>query len=133
MEPSVVQYVEWSSLPSSLNDDFRTITETMKPKTNGICTKNIISNTTNLTNRSKTKVQVLSYSDGKDKIINLTKNLANAVDLNVLQIKNIKPELINEKLSLNGRIPDPDLAITCGDTMCTYGFLPWQTRVTQFL
>lgn len=132
-EPSIVQNIEWSSLSNGLIHDNRIITEMIKPKTNGICNKNNNSDTTNLVNRSKTKVQVLSYSDGKNKVINLTKNLANLIDLNILQIEDITPELINEKLTFNGRLPDPDLAIMCGDTMCTYGFLPWQSRITQFL
>lgn len=82
--------------------------------------------------KHKTKVQLLSYEDGKGKIVSLAQNLAKAVTNGDLQSNEINIELLDEKLHSEG-IPDPDLAFICGHTFSTYGFLPWQIRTTEFL
>ena len=74
----------------------------------------------------------MSYEDGKGKIVSLAQKIAKAVASGVLQTNEINIELLNEKLHSED-IPDPDLAFICGDTCSTYGFLPWQIRITEFL
>lgn len=80
-----------------------------------------------------TKIKILSYEDGKDKIVSMTKNISENVCLNVLKETDITAESLDERLNLFIRVPNPDLAIVFGKTMCTYGFLPWQSRITEFL
>lgn len=73
-------------------------------------------------------VNIFSYDDGKLKICELVKNqLCKPAD-NQLTI-----DFVDEKLKfLYGSIPDPDLAVYFGSICSTYGFLPWQIRLTEF-
>lgn len=51
-----------------------------------------------------------------------------------LKIDEITVDLVDKKLreSLGG-VPDPDLALYFGGICGTYGLLPWQIRLTEFL
>ncbi|XP_029045175.1 dehydrodolichyl diphosphate synthase complex subunit Nus1 [Osmia bicornis bicornis] len=79
----------------------------------------------------KTRVFLLSSSDGKGEIVTLTKKLAEAVVTGTIKSEEINIDLLDEKLNV-WRIPDPDLGIIYGHVCCTYGALPWQTRITEF-
>lgn len=81
--------------------------------------------------KSVTKVHFLSYKDGKGDIINLTKKIAQAVTVGILNHEEIDCNLIDEKLSFN--FPEPDLAIVFGKTFSIFGLLPWHIRLTTFL
>ncbi|XP_055710645.1 dehydrodolichyl diphosphate synthase complex subunit Nus1 [Phlebotomus papatasi] len=84
--------------------------------------------------KSQIKVQILSKSDGKPAIGNLCRTLSQEVQRGDLQPDQIDVDYINKRLSdLTGRIPDPDVAIYTGNFCCTYGFLPWQSRLTEFI
>ena len=63
----------------------------------------------------------------------LTKSLGQSVLAGHIKSSDINLDLIDEKLGLELGIPEPDLAIFFGETCSTYGFLPWQIRVTEFL
>ncbi|KAF7993692.1 hypothetical protein HCN44_010287 [Aphidius gifuensis] len=91
-----------------------------------------LNNNKNETNsyKSTTKIHFLCYKDGKGNIVNLTKDIAQAVTLGVLKHEEIDSNLINEKLSYN--FPEPDLAIVFGNTFSTFGLLPWHIRLTAF-
>lgn len=82
--------------------------------------------------KHKTRVQILSYEDGKGKIVSFTQDLAKGVCSGGLRPDEISIELLRDKLQFEG-IPDPDLAIVCGHTLSTYGFLPWHIKVTEFV
>uniref|UniRef100_A0A7R9EQQ5 ditrans,polycis-polyprenyl diphosphate synthase [(2E,6E)-farnesyldiphosphate specific] n=1 Tax=Timema bartmani TaxID=61472 RepID=A0A7R9EQQ5_9NEOP len=45
----------------------------------------------------------------------------------------IDQDLVGSLIQSEVNIPDPDLAIYCGKTCSTFGLLPWQIRVTEFL
>nr|XP_003705367.1 PREDICTED: dehydrodolichyl diphosphate syntase complex subunit Nus1 [Megachile rotundata] len=79
----------------------------------------------------KTRVSLLSSMHGKGEIVMLTKKLAEAVVTGTIKSEEINSDLINEKLNL-WRVPDPDLGVIYGHVCCTYGVLPWQTRITEF-
>ena len=130
IEPLLSQNIEWSNHLNKENGKIQTIVVTSTPTTGTMYTNQIISTQNGI---NKVKIQILSYTDGKDKIVAETKSLAKKIDSNNLQENDITSELLDEKLSLNRKIPDPDLAIVFGETMCTYGFLPWQSKITQFL
>lgn len=87
----------------------------------------------NGSHKYKTKVKVLSYADGKTKIASLTKTLADAITVNRINEGEITSELLDKKLLIDSELPSPDIAIVFGQTMSTYGLLPWHTRVTEFL
>ncbi|XP_051164154.1 dehydrodolichyl diphosphate synthase complex subunit nus1 [Leptopilina boulardi] len=82
--------------------------------------------------KHKTKIQLLSYDDGKGKIVSLVQELSKGVISGVLQSDEININLLAEKLKFEG-IPNPDLAIVCGRTFSTYGLLPWHIKVTEFV
>ncbi|XP_016845748.1 dehydrodolichyl diphosphate synthase complex subunit nus1 [Nasonia vitripennis] len=131
LEPLAKQNVEWShSFDSTTNN--KIVAERQKNKRNSLATNAIQSDATELINIRKSKLQVLSYTDGKGKIIELTKFLAKNNHVNGFEKHDVTSELLDEKLNFGMGVPDPDLAIVFGKTMCTYGFLPWQTRVTEF-
>ncbi|XP_015596496.1 dehydrodolichyl diphosphate synthase complex subunit NUS1 [Cephus cinctus] len=94
------------------------------------CPVKAIQNALNGT-KHKTRVQILSYSDGKGEIVSLTQNLSKAVTLGVLKLEEITTEFLDEKLDLGG-ISHPDVALICGSTYSTYGLLPWHIRTTEF-
>ncbi|XP_012273473.1 dehydrodolichyl diphosphate synthase complex subunit nus1 [Orussus abietinus] len=94
--------------------------------------KNGISDTLNHNSDEKrVHVRILSNSDGKGAIVSLTRILAEAATAGMIQTEDINTKLINEKLDLCG-LPNPDMAIVCGNTLCTYGLLPWHIPTTEF-
>uniref|UniRef100_A0A7G3AP17 ditrans,polycis-polyprenyl diphosphate synthase [(2E,6E)-farnesyldiphosphate specific] n=1 Tax=Lutzomyia longipalpis TaxID=7200 RepID=A0A7G3AP17_LUTLO len=84
--------------------------------------------------KNQIKVRVLSRADGKPTIGNLCRTLSQEVQRGQLQLDQIDVELVDKRLSdMTGRIPDPEVAVYTGDFCCTYGFLPWQSRLTEFI
>ncbi|XP_059617582.1 dehydrodolichyl diphosphate synthase complex subunit nus1 [Phlebotomus argentipes] len=80
------------------------------------------------------KVQILSRADGKQTIGDLARTLSQEVQRGELQVDQIDVEFVNKRLGdLTGRVPDPDVAVYTGSFCCTYGFLPWQSRLTEFI
>ncbi|XP_043480898.1 dehydrodolichyl diphosphate synthase complex subunit nus1 [Leptopilina heterotoma] len=90
-----------------------------------------IKNGTNGT-KHKTRVQLLSYDDGKGKIVSLVQELAKGVTSGELQPDEISVQLLTDKLQFDD-IPNPDLAIVCGRVLSTYGCLPWHIKTTEFI
>ncbi|XP_043249396.1 dehydrodolichyl diphosphate synthase complex subunit Nus1 isoform X1 [Colletes gigas] len=82
--------------------------------------------------KPKTRISLLSASNGKEEIVTLTKKLAEAVVTGTIKSEEIDTDLLNEKLNSRG-VPDPDLGLIYGRVCTTYGVLPWQTRITEFL
>ncbi|XP_076278298.1 transport and golgi organization 14 [Lasioglossum baleicum] len=105
--PDLLDHISWS-----------------KPKT--VFTQNGVTDS-----KLKTRVSLLSALDGKEEIVTLTKNLAEAVLMGTIKPDEIDADLLNEKLNSRG-IPDPDFGVIYGRLFSTYGALPWQTRITEF-
>eukprot|EP00794_Sanderia_malayensis_P000090 gene90-694_t len=78
-------------------------------------------------------VQVLSEKDGKEDIVNAAKKIISLVSNKEIAIKDINPALVNDNLKATKGLPDPDLAIQFGEVVCLNGFLPWQSRLTEFI
>lgn len=74
---------------------------------------------------------MLDIRDGQHSLIDATNHFisSKSVTSNNVTIEQID-NYLSERL---GSIPDPDLAVYCGDTCATYGLLPWQVRVTEFV
>ncbi|PSN49733.1 hypothetical protein C0J52_13112 [Blattella germanica] len=102
-----------------------------KTATHGVLKKNGTKN--GITPSQKICVNIFSLSDGKGAVVELTKSLCRSTLTSQLKSSNINEALIQEKLQAETEIPDPDLALYCGDIFSTYGFLPWQIHVTEFL
>lgn len=75
-------------------------------------------------------VNIFSYEDGKRKVSDLMKN---ELTKQQQSSENLTVDLVDDKLKvLYGSIPDPDVAVYFGNVCSTYGFLPWQIRLTEF-
>jgi dehydrodolichyl diphosphate syntase complex subunit NUS1 len=81
----------------------------------------------------KLHVNIFSLSDGKGGLVQLTRSISQAALIGELKSIDINQDMINRKLHAEVDIPDPELALICGDVCSTYGFLPWQIHVTEFL
>ncbi|XP_011498149.1 PREDICTED: dehydrodolichyl diphosphate syntase complex subunit nus1 [Ceratosolen solmsi marchali] len=132
LEPLLARNIEWSNLPSNEVSNSQSVSDLSHSKSDSVCTRVINDDATDIFNKYKTRIKIFSYIDGKEKIVSLTKTLAKYIDLNMLQEKDITSELLNKELNLYVKMPDPDIAIVFGKILCTYGFMPWQTRVTEF-
>ncbi|XP_053994925.1 dehydrodolichyl diphosphate synthase complex subunit Nus1 [Hylaeus volcanicus] len=105
--PDVLEYISWSKPNSAV----------IQNGVNG--------------SKPKTRISLLSTSNGKEEIVSLTKKLAEAVVTGTIKSEEIDTELLNEKLNSLG-VPDPDMGLIYGHVFSTYGVMPWQTRVTEF-
>jgi dehydrodolichyl diphosphate syntase complex subunit NUS1 len=81
----------------------------------------------------KLHLNIFSLSDGKGALVELTKSLCQSALFGQIKSADINQDIIDEKLRAEMDIPDPELALFCGDVCSTYGFLPWQIHVTEFL
>uniref|UniRef100_A0A1L8DP96 ditrans,polycis-polyprenyl diphosphate synthase [(2E,6E)-farnesyldiphosphate specific] n=2 Tax=Nyssomyia neivai TaxID=330878 RepID=A0A1L8DP96_9DIPT len=84
--------------------------------------------------KNQIKVRFVSRDDGKPALGNLCRILSEEVQRGQLEVDQIDVDYVNKRLSImSGHVPDPDVAIYTGDFCCTYGFLPWQCRLTEFI
>ncbi|KAI4501354.1 hypothetical protein M0802_003727 [Mischocyttarus mexicanus] len=106
--PELMEYVNWSQL--------------------------CIPHTKNGITGSNTVIRILlpSKNSGKNGLVSLTQDLAEAITEKNLKIEEINEKFISDKMMLKG-IPDPDLALIRGRVITTYGFLPWHIRTTEFI
>jgi dehydrodolichyl diphosphate syntase complex subunit NUS1 len=86
-----------------------------------------------VTPAQKLHLNIFSLSDGKGALVELTKSLCQSAVSGHVRTADINQDIIDEHLRAELDIPDPELALICGDVCSTYGFLPWQIRVTEFL
>ena len=73
----------------------------------------------------------LNYG-GRAEIIKAVKEIAQEVNNNQLELKDINEELISNKLYTAGQ-PDPDLLIRTSGEIRLSNFLPWQLVYSEFL
>lgn len=73
-------------------------------------------------------VNFFSPSDSKRKIVDIVQDIAAAEH----QPDEISIEFLNKQFKQIVN-PDPELAIYFGKICCTYGFLPWHIRLTEFI
>ena len=79
------------------------------------------------------RVTLLDMSDGKAGIVRVAQQLCEKAHTQKLDPKEVDKELINNCIMKESGVPEPDLALYCGDVCSTFGFLPWHSRVTEFL
>ena len=84
-------------------------------------------------------VNLYAAVDGKDVLGKIIKDdLCASASKKANNIKNIynniTVDLIDDKLrTVSGKVPDPDVAIYFGGFCSTFGLLPWQIRLTEFI
>ncbi|XP_050099392.1 dehydrodolichyl diphosphate synthase complex subunit nus1 [Anopheles aquasalis] len=84
--------------------------------------------------RPQTTVSFYSPADGKQGLVVLSRSLGESVRSRNILIGDINVEYLDQQLqAAYHHIPDPDLALYFGDLCSTYGLLPWQIRLTEFL
>lgn len=84
--------------------------------------------------RSCTVVNFLSPEDGKQGLVSLSRSIGESVRRRDLFPSDVSIELLDSRLQASsGYVPDPDLAVYFGEVCSTYGLLPWQIRLTEFL
>ncbi|CAB3359281.1 Hypothetical predicted protein [Cloeon dipterum] len=87
----------------------------------------------------KLRVNLMSYEDGRPKIIRaavelgLREKMGNSKRQERLSVNEADEVIRAVYQSQFGSMPDPELAVWCGSTPCLAGFLPWHTSLTEFL
>ncbi|XP_058128030.1 dehydrodolichyl diphosphate synthase complex subunit nus1 [Anopheles ziemanni] len=82
----------------------------------------------------RTVVAFFSPEDGKPGLVNLSRSIGVSVRKRDLALSEVNIDYLDRQLqAAHNHIPDPDLAIYFGNICSTYGLLPWQIRLTEFL
>lgn len=80
------------------------------------------------------RVYYIIEDDGKPEIAELCRKFSESIKGGTLSIDQINIEFVDSQLRKEfDQMPDPDLALYTGDFCCTYGFLPWHIRLTEFI
>ncbi|CAH2084909.1 unnamed protein product [Euphydryas editha] len=78
-------------------------------------------------------INIFSYSDGKPRIAECIKFIAKG-DLQCKRNSNeYTVQEFGEAIKFKSIIPDPDLVLYTGELCCTFGLLPWQIRLCEFI
>ncbi|XP_066992692.1 dehydrodolichyl diphosphate synthase complex subunit Nus1 isoform X3 [Anabrus simplex] len=101
-----------------------------KSLTNGMTNKN---GTKNGIAPQRIHVNIYSHADGKGSIVDVTNNLCQSALAGEFSSNQVTQDLLDKMLQAELGVPDPELGICCGPSFCTFGVLPWQIRVTEFL
>ncbi|KAK3912625.1 Dehydrodolichyl diphosphate synthase complex subunit NUS1 [Frankliniella fusca] len=78
-------------------------------------------------------IMLLDISDGKPGIVRAAKQICEEVLSKEISPSEIDLELFSKYVMKESGVPEPELAFYCGDTFSLYGFLPWHSRITEFL
>lgn len=78
-------------------------------------------------------INIFTYSDGKPRIAECIKLIAKG-DLKCTRSCNeYTAQEFGEAVQFKPVIPDPDLVLYTGALCCTFGLLPWQIRLCEFI
>lgn len=75
-------------------------------------------------------ILLISESDGRQTLVDLTKTLAEMSQQSKLSPSDISSELIDAEIS-ESVMGEPDLLICFGDRVVLDGYPPWQVRLTE--
>lgn len=80
------------------------------------------------------RVYYITEENGKPEIAELCRKFSESIKNGTLTIDQINIDFVDEQLREEfNQMPDPDLALYTGKYCCTYGFLPWHIRLTEFI
>lgn len=80
--------------------------------------------------RPHINILLISASDGRQTLVDLTRTLASMAQDNKLQPSDISSELIDAEIS-ESVMAEPDLLICFGERVVLDGYPPWQVRLTE--
>lgn len=76
------------------------------------------------------QINVFTLQDGQKSVAQVAKECVT----NNIRNDEITIEYVDKQLKKKlGELPDPELALYCGRICSTYGLLPWQIRLTEFI
>lgn len=79
-------------------------------------------------------INIFSSNDGKPRISECIKLIAKGELKCEKNSEEFTVQEFGDTLQqINPAVPDPDLVLYTGPLCCTYGFLPWQIRLTEFV
>ncbi|XP_034253609.1 dehydrodolichyl diphosphate synthase complex subunit nus1 [Thrips palmi] len=78
-------------------------------------------------------VMLFDITDGKAGIARIARELCEKALAKEITHNDINLKFLNEIVLREAGVPEPELGIYCGDICSTYGFLPWHSRITEFL
>lgn len=82
----------------------------------------------------KITVNIFSVDDGKRKIVSLVKDMCSENKVTKFDPESFNVEYVDKRISEQyPNMPEPNLAIYCGELCSADGFLPWHIRLTEFL
>jgi len=83
-------------------------------------------------NRPHLTILILSATDGRSTLVDLTKTLAEMSQKHKLSPDDISTELIDAEIS-ESVMEEPDLLLLFGESVVLQGYPPWQVRLTEIL
>lgn len=78
-------------------------------------------------------VMLLDMSDGKAGIVRVAQQLCKKALAKEIKPSEVDLELVHKFVINEVGVPEPELGLYCGDICSLYGFLPWHSRITEFL
>lgn len=85
--------------------------------------------------RRRIVVDFFSHDDGRQQLVTTARSISTELRDGILcNSSDITVELVDRSMQkLVHQVPDPELAVYFGPVCCTYGMLPWQSRLTEFV
>ncbi|XP_058825467.1 dehydrodolichyl diphosphate synthase complex subunit Nus1 [Topomyia yanbarensis] len=85
--------------------------------------------------RRRAVISFFGPEDGKRQLLAATRTITSGLrDGSITAASDVTVELVDRTLQDSTfHIPDPELAVYFGSICCTYGMLPWQIRLTEFV
>ncbi|CAG9857019.1 unnamed protein product [Phyllotreta striolata] len=126
-----IPYISFYDFKGKLKKEeerFRSMVESQKHSTDHIVWHRTAGTYKNGFVGRKIHVKILTEEDGRENIVNLTKELA--VDRD--RANGISIESINGWLLERFEFPDPDMGLVCGGRLHILNYPPWQLRLTEF-
>ncbi|XP_068617224.1 dehydrodolichyl diphosphate synthase complex subunit Nus1 [Battus philenor] len=85
-------------------------------------------------NANTVVINIFSYKDGKPQIVECIKKIAKNEAESGKEISELTSEEFGRIFTdMSPSIPEPNLILYTGPLCCSYGFLPWQIRLTEFV
>lgn len=126
---SFISFYDHEGFIQKHEHDLRNEVESLKEEKDHVIWK--IHESDLLNNRKSNKcirVKTLSLVDGRQSIVDTTKELASNYSS-----KDINIEFLDSQLRKHFEFPDPSLGLYCGKHFNVYGYPPWYIRVTEFV
>lgn len=85
-------------------------------------------------NANNVFINIFSYKDGRPQIVECIRQIANGyIDCEKKANEFTSEEFGKALTTLYNSLPEPDLVLYTGPYCTTYGLLPWQIRLTEFI